>query len=307
LVIEGERARLVSWAENLLLNLGAAVLLVVPIELFGSNLRRRVDAVDERQSRAVEDARAEAGESLRELGQKVNELDTKVAASLDEMHERVSGAMFERQKNDELRFSALASEAPSRELVVDALKRAAKRGLISQRGVRVPAGASGEAYISFNMSDVLGLEIVLQEMDGSPLRTWQWGAGLSAEELLEDVSLALDIAQVSYPLDTRLVFTRLSETLLVAAKHIDARPVVQYCPPQWAVTDDMIYAFDQSYGVQHDRLDRLEMDRQVKSKVWLDFDSYWAAFVAADALFPLTDRQQAFEAKRSATEGGNVL
>ncbi|MEK8227318.1 hypothetical protein NKG05_16340 [Oerskovia sp. M15] len=119
-----------------------------------------------------------------------------------------------------------------------------------------------------------------------------------APKTSEDILVILDEQARRQGLDERpsatATFGTLAESLVFADRHHLARPLIQYFAPQWALTETALVAPDHAYDVRHDRVDRVQMDLQVKAKTWLDDDSYDEAHSVADALFPLTAKQEKY-------------
>lgn len=272
-----------GWLEGVLLNVGAAFLILAPIEWFSSRLRQDVEAVETRQEERVEEVRREAADRTARLERKV--------ASLSELNTQVSERLDAGLAEDEAMFRAFAA-GPTAERVEKALKQALKRDLIHEAGVRVPVSNDDDARLLFRTSS-RGLELDLETIAGEVLETIAWPAEEPAVDALTRVGRALEKAGRRKP-DPTLIFERLSESLLLAAREPGLRPLVEYFPPQWVVTTEAIVGFrgqGQLYVVSHNVPNRLAMDAHVKGKPWLDYESYDEAHGVAAYLFPLTDRQ----------------
>jgi hypothetical protein len=283
-----------SWMDDMLLNVGAAVLLVVPIELFSARLRRRVAEVDERQTAAVNSVEAS-------LTTRVDSLDERVE-SLADLNRLVSTDAKMRRDADRESFAALGADAPTREGVLRALQRATDRTLIASQGARVPVALRANLRLRFAVGDA-GLIIGLEWIDGQPCRSWIWTLDKSAGDLFSEVAEAVESVGEPRPLDLEFAFQRLAAALTTADTIQAARPLLELFPPQWALTEHAIISTDQhEYEVTHARIDRIGMDRQVTGKPWLDHDSYDEAHLVARLLFPLTGRQEEAEARRQQHE-----
>lgn len=281
-----------AWTESLLLNLGAAVLLIVPIEWMSSRLRRRVEDVDERQTAAVEQVRETATSSVTELASQVSSLDARVK-DLTELSQSVADEAARRAADDERVFGSMSSEVPTSESLHAALSRGRERKLTSERGVRVPVAEVGSLRLRFDAPPAATAPVVtLEDIRGEFRREWTWFAETAATDFWSVVADCLDGEGEHASLDVGFVFASLSQSLLTASREREARPLIELCPPQWAVTDIGIAAVTEwGYTVTHSRPDRVDMDVHVREKTWLDTSSYERAFEIAAYLFPVTEQQ----------------
>ena len=253
------------WGESLLLNLGAAVLLIAPIELFSSGLRRQI---------------------------------TKIAEHVDgltALDERVKGLLAADVAERRTPYLNLVERPTLRQIQV-AVRDATREGLIDAAGARVLVNEALSERLRFTW--VLGplklgwLRVTLEEINGTKIKSWTTLKGISLARLLADVGKHLDRrGEVLMP-ESSAILTRLSETILHALDHPVARPIVEFHGPQWALTASKITATSRSYDVSHARPDRTAMDVHIKRKPWLDHNSYDAASIAAYYLYPPTDAQK---------------
>ena len=298
---EASPTRLGGWTEGLLLDLGAAVLLVAPIEWFSARLRRRVADADARQTRAIGSVRAET----QDLTDRVKTLDSRVT-NLAELQQQVAADTTRQREADQDLFRNLGT-APTRETLLEALKRAAARKLIGERGTRVPIAENAELRLCFlTEDDHRELVVRLENIYGHERRKWNWLADQDAAAFFGQVADALDGEQELRQLNLEFAFRRLSATLMLADTKQHVRPIVEYFPDQWALTEYEIITTDQyGYGITHSRPDRIKMDAHVKTKPWLDYDSYERAHEVASYLFPVTPPQLEVEQQRIHQEGGS--
>lgn len=277
-----------GWLAGVLLNLGTAALLVVPIEWFSARLRRRVADVDARQTEAVTRVRSEA----EQLGQRVETIDAKVT-NLAELQEKFAATTSRRRAEDEELFRDLGVLAPTQAAVSQALRRASELGLVSTRGVRVPVAAGADLRLVFLAEGDDQLTLRLENIRGTEYQRWTWRPDQDALDLFTTVADALERAQEPRPLDVQFALQRLSATLMTALTYQTSRPIIEYFPEQWALTDDALVTADHRwYSITHSRKDRLSMDLHVRQKTWIDEDSYESAYEVASYLFPLTAEQE---------------
>jgi hypothetical protein len=276
------------WLEAVLVNLGAAALLVAPIEWFSSRLRRGVEAAEERTLDAVEEVREEKQADVDALS------DT--LASLKAFDDAVSNQLDENRAADHALFRSVTAPETGLLEVYGALDRARALSLFSTSyGVRVPYSDGGRLHLGFHpTSGTPGVMVNLWLDNEKKIAHQVWRAPRSAVQLLATFDERVRALGFEERPSARVIFGGLAETLVLAEQHVVARPIIEYFPPQWAVTESRIIAPDRAYGVTHARVDRIPMDVHVKGKRWLDEESYDAAHSTAEALFPLSDRQREY-------------
>jgi hypothetical protein len=96
----------------------------------------------------------------------------------------------------------------------------------------------------------------------------------------------------SEDLDARALLTGLRDALIVASTHPDRRPILQLCPPQWAVTARGIVTYGNAplYAVSAQKLRSDEhLASHVGTKSWVDRDSFDEAYEVAATLDQFDD------------------
>jgi hypothetical protein len=251
-----------DWVESLLLNLGSAVLLVAPIEIFSTRIRRQIDDVRS-------EVRGLAG------------LDERVSVAITADRAALQGV-----------FDGVVTAAPSLRTVRRALRTAANEGLLDAGvGLRVrvhPAAGTRLRLRLVRRTLWLGgaVHFTLENLYGEPIATWTERQARSLEHLFKKIAHAArntDVPLVPVPSDT---LRHLSESLLYALKYPIARPMIEFFEPQWALTTHSIASGQEDYEVVHNRPDRISMYRHVLEKEWIDRDSYNAAYDTADYFYP---------------------
>jgi hypothetical protein len=250
-----------DWVESLLLNLGSAVLLVAPIEVFSARLRRQIDDVRS-------EVRGLAG------------LDERVSAAITADRAALQGV-----------FDDVVTAAPSLRTVRRALRAAANEGLLDAAvglRVRVHPAAGTRLRLRLVRRTFFGeaVHFTLETLYGEPIATWTEWQARSLEHLFTKIAHAVrntDVPLVPVPSAT---LHHLSESLLYALKYPIARPMIEYFEPQWALTTQSIASGQEDYEVVHNRPDRISMYRHVLEKEWIDRDSYNAAYDTADYFYP---------------------
>lgn len=300
-----------AWTEAVLVNLGAAIALIAPIEWFIARLRRDVEEVEARQERRVEEAEARQEQRVEEVREQaaaaIGALQQTVD-SLTKMDSIVAEGMDAASAADHELYRSLASEETTGADAARALERARKLGRTSSsHGVRVPLSDERELHVVFlpmyssNAPRSSSTRVLVQRPHSLELLTQlTWQSETTAQML---VNLGTRVRNQGYderPSATS-VLGGLADALVFADVHPEARPLIQYFAPQWALTESAIVAPARGYPISHRRLDRIAMDVVAKGKRWLDFGSYDAATLAADVYFPLTPEQEA--QRRSAGSG----
>lgn len=289
---ENERPSWWTWLDAVLINAGAAIALVAPIEWFSSRLRREVEESEERQDERVQAVREESASRLDELVERVE--------SLAELERRVEQQLDEVVAADHALFRSVAAADATAEVTARALTRAAQRRLISARGVRVPYNGEDGLHVVFGVPSGGTPMVHLRVTDEREQQviTIVWRGPMTAEKMLLHLGTGLRNQGIDARPSAQSILDGLSETLVHADRHDFARPIVQYFSPQWALTDTAIVASGTGsgwgYEITHARPDRIGMYEHVRTKRWLHENSFEAAWQAAQNLFPLTETQSAY-------------
>jgi hypothetical protein len=236
--LEGEE----EWPSSALLEIGAVLLLLVPLLLFERLFERRVERVERETAEQVAGVREEVATARAE-----------VAAALGEVQESTEARLAERRASDQATVNR-ARDYLSLENVTRLLELAQRLGAVSSGGVRVPIpnassrikfekvhmahGASGDVWEEFWVS------IVDAEGERGPRVTWQ------PEELGPDVMVNLiEVWQRAgtYPgegfLNAKVIFEGLIETLDMVIERRRAGgerslgPMLERTSEHWALTD----------------------------------------------------------------------
>jgi hypothetical protein len=258
------------------LNVGTAIVLVVPIYLLTGRLGRRID-----------DVQAETATNVTALTNRVATFEEAVERRLDEVADAVANRIKAESQLDTASWDALL-ERPSRAVMVEALERADARGLLAPgRGPRVRVADSSDVYIGVDYEAPtelrpLELALVVEGLGGLFVREVRWDEATSLEEVLVLVGRAVQRA-ASGDFHPAAVFSGLREMFKVASSSPDCRPILEYCPPQWVVTDRGIHTVGQpAYGLSIPQLGGLRS--HVLGKSWVDEDSFTLAQDCALAL-----------------------
>ncbi|MEU7171275.1 hypothetical protein ABZ949_07275 [Micromonospora tulbaghiae] len=279
-----------DWTSGVLVNIGASVILVVPIYLLTKRLDERIERVG-----------SETQSSVRALADRVETFEQGVERRIDEVASSVASRLAQESRADAEAFDALGS-APSRDAVLRALERANELGLISQRrGPRVCVSGDRQLFvqISFNENPDYfrgeeEISFTVEGYDGTALEVVPWSDKDDVEAVLVRLGRVLQRKTAEPHLDVKALFEGLTAALMVAQSDPDRRPIWQLCPPQWAVTEHGIITYGNApnYGVSIKALARdSHLAGHLADKTWVESDSLEEAVSVALSL----DRKRELE------------
>lgn len=293
-----------SIMESLLLNMAAATLLLVPIDLGTRALRKQVEGAEERQiaaiesgekmhQAAVEDVRSQSEQQLQQVRERLTHLE--------ERDRTVAAQHHEDRQADYSVFEAVTESTATGSDLWKALARADRQNLISKRGVHVPYSKSSDFTVQFKRlqapahAEVGRVTWMLLDHNKRPVtkNTSYIDPSQKIDQFLGRLrQLAHANGEASDPLVSS-VLGGLAETLRVAYDEPDARPIIQYFSPQWAITEQKLTAIGRSgWGIDHQSSNRLRMlDEDAPSKTWVDLECFEEASHVDQILFPLLDEQ----------------
>lgn len=280
-------AGLGEWAAGVLVNLGAAVLLVVPLYL----LNRRLDA-------RIENVRAETKASVEALTDRVSTVEHEVGLRIDDVAASVSKRLAEERVQDLAAFDSLV-EMPTWQTVREALRRADALGLISrERGPRVCVSEEWRVFLRIDFQSRYTVEVggpdgyitlTIESFDGGKIDQITWERGENFEEVMVRVGRAVQRLTSGTNWDIRAFFNELRDALAVAHTSPERRPVWQLCPPQWIVTDRSVVSYGNGRGPYGVAIPDLKNDPHlsvhVREKPWVDVDSFEKAEHVGITLF----------------------
>lgn len=292
------------WWSGVLVNAGTSLVLFAPLLLIGRGIERRLDEVQETQ-RNISERQDEAESRIDSLAEEVQQAQSAFHLAREELSKLVAARLAEIRAADSKVF-ARVGDVPSHEATFAALLRAAELGLISQGGCRVRIQNS-DAYLWFStpignesfheLPDSPGdLHLRIERISGHNLANLTWPNYLSAADFLVELGQTLQKTGY-YPGDNLFlggeVFTDLAETLLLAHKYattsdmVPIRQVIQFCPPQWVLTESRLVSVGERRAGYSILMSRLHEDwpRHMSEKPWLDRDSFDEAYETAVALY----------------------
>jgi hypothetical protein len=225
----------------------------------------------------------------------VARFESDVDRRLDEVAESVSRRLAAERAADNAAFERIR-ETPSRQAVVEALRRAMELGLIEySRPPRVDVSSRDAVYLSvcYAPEDETGigadeeLTFALESAQGVAHDRIQWPESESIDDVFVKIGRGLQRV-TGEDIDVATFFATLADVLLIAKSNPDLRPIVEICPPQWAITRTGVYRYDSrfAYGFSHEKLAQdFGLTRHIAEKPWGDPDAFDAAVDIARQLF----------------------
>lgn len=269
------------WWQNLLLNLGTTVLLILPIYWITRRLEQRVNRKVDTANTRIDD-----------LSSTVADVETQVRniqELADDFAQQRETVTSERRDL----FRSLAVH-PTREKLHNAVDLAEKLrlvDLVDTPGLRAPIQEPANTYLAliryfegdnlnFQLQDIRGN--VLPDTSGQEL-LWPADDQDGLAVFFPHVVDLLYRAQDFHKLDLAHWFRRISATLLAAFDTPDARPIVELVGNQWAMLDDVAIALPHGYPVPYNRMRHDSKhplpQRDVANKTWAHEPSvdraYW--------------------------------
>lgn len=296
-----------AWVQDLLVNVGAAVLLVVPIELISAALSARVEEV----SGEVEEARRETSETRddvvrvrTETAQSVDEIRRDVqgvrdrVATLQEFGDQIAARLAANRAEEEALYRrvGLDGNAPDRETIVEALRRAHASGVVSaSHGPRAePHPGTGDYLrLAFEPNDFGEPEVgfYLGGTGTAGVRGVPWNEDQSATDVLLEVARVLRTEGIEGSFDVAAWFRQISETLVVGASHAERHGIIELCPPQWAVTETGVVPYPNNAlrGAEPASVRDPTSVAAMKAWPWVDDDSLDRAVHVWKSIFGARD------------------
>ncbi|MEV4478758.1 hypothetical protein [Micromonospora coxensis] len=270
-----------EWAAGVLVNLGASVLLVVPVYLLNKRLDKRIERV-----------RVETKSSVQALSDRVETFEHEVERRIDDISASVSSRLEQERSQDRAAFDTLV-DAPTREVVHEALRRANALGLISgQRGPRICVSQKWQVFVRVDYDEnpdyFAGFEDItftVESLEGGLVNAVPWHEGQQIEDVMVQLGRSVLKAASDEDLDVKGLLGGLRDALVVAQERPSCRPIWQLCPPQWAVTESGIatYGDTQPISVSPESLSdpgfwqHVLERRHLEGRPRIDADSYHAA------------------------------
>ena len=226
----------------------------------GRSIENRIESVSTKQDQ-ISERQERARSDINRLTEEVAQTQADLQLTREQLSEVVRERLATAKDRDTSLFRAVG-EAPLRADILDALIRAQEMGIIPDQGCRVDISGTG-SYLRFkpewessnsivrDNQDFDTIELTLEEIDATELRTIHWDKESSASDIALAVAEAMQ-ASGTWPGDTLFDAGRIFASLaaLLTLGHDSTtrgavepvRHIIQLCPPQWAVCDDGVYA-----------------------------------------------------------------
>jgi hypothetical protein len=299
-----------SWWSGALTEAGVAVLLFAPLLLVGRGIEGMLDALrvaqrhtEQQQEELAEHQRHTESEVV-QLAQEVAEARAEIRLTGEQLTETVLGRIAEARDKDAALFASVGA-GPDWDAVLPSLMRARELDMIAAAGCRVSLFGA-DCYLRFQPGWTDGpfspdqepdaIRLTLEFTDGTERKTIMWGKPESPAEIVMRVAETMQ-SLGCYPGDNEFkagsIFGALSDLLQLAHKHATnkggtaypVRQVIQYCPPQWVITDDGLSSVKPNgYQITASRLGEGHWKSHMHEKPWLDEDSFEEAFEAAQLM-----------------------
>ncbi|MDO8147355.1 hypothetical protein Q6350_02820 [Isoptericola sp. b515] len=206
------------WLTAVLINLGAAVLLIVPIELLATALRRQVTASEQRTQEQVESVRRESTERIDELTSRIE--------SLAGAENHIDEVMAEEVSADRELYQCFLNEEVNAADAWKALDRATRRGLISPAGVKVSFDADGKTYVTFKHIPQDRIQVFLIQ-GGQRIVSHIWAGSMTGKGLLAILYRKTRNTGRDIRPEPKMIWGGLARTLIYAEEHEEERPVTE--------------------------------------------------------------------------------
>jgi hypothetical protein len=255
-----------AYVPGLLMQLGTALMLLVPLALLGFVLENRM-------RRAEEQIRATAAQ-----------LDTLTAATRQQLSEH-------RRQREEL-FGA-AKQDPAQGMIRALLDEAVQIGAIVPEGARVQMPGS-QLRLRFR-PDGTDVMVQVEELDGSILGAVPWHSGEDARVFAQRLAAHLQ-ASDRYPGDTSFDPTAVLQKLLklvqlgvesrTGERPRDFGPLIEIPNEQWAISADGLFSLQRPYRIQTRQIvgSAQGWPQYMRTQDWVDAAAFDEAYLLAQHL-----------------------
>ncbi|PRX66192.1 hypothetical protein B0I32_106328 [Nonomuraea fuscirosea] len=281
------------WYSSALTEVGATFLLFAPLLMLQRRIEKRFHLVETGQQ-AIEDRQNRTINEIAALSEEVAQNKDDIQRTLDQLSEAVFERLQTARTKDKERFAAVSAN-PTFESLGDALQRARELGLISDQGCRVPLRET-PLFVRFHANMPHDVQLTLEDMAGNAIHTAYWAHDNSAEAVLVDIIEKVQLIG-QYPGDVAFypthIFVDLRNLLDLAHRHSTGEsrmrnplgPLIQFCDPQWVITETKVMAIDEGYTIEAHRLNEMDWYDHVRPKGWADPTSLFDALESARALY----------------------
>lgn len=290
-------ANQLAWLAGTLANVGASFLLFTPLYLLTKRLDEQVTEVN-KQTR----------QELTSINQKLtdtNEIVESSQAKLETIEQNLDGRLSDfRRKFDELLRERHAKSREAIDKIRSApdlpdfeafLDTALTENWFSRQtpSPRVPIGHQGaKLELTWHefMDQFESIEFRVIDSAGNVREHIPWTP--TSPSFL---SLAMELERACEPLigkprlateDPANWIARFADLAELARQNPQLKPFVEYCPPQWAITQDGVHALDKDYEIASDRVHEMDWVAHLERKPWTDRDSLVDALDSAQTIWP---------------------
>jgi hypothetical protein len=279
LIVSGSFAD--GYAQGVLLEVGAALVLASPLVLFERYLESKIEDARE-ASRAVA---AEVAEVKREVARTSDRLD-ELAASTSERLQALADS-------DERVFRAV-EDSVSASSIRDLLDLGIRLNAVSAFGVRVQVPLMWDR-LRFEPSAISpdGVTVHIEGVDGGAQHELEWADDQPASDLLQQIAeflQSIDHYPGNDPFNGTEMFARLLNTVRTPVdmkrrgSSISLAPVVEILNEQWAVTVWGLECLEHTYPISAVQLTESDTKPHVMAKTWVSDDDFYDAFLVAERL-----------------------
>lgn len=274
-----------SYLPAVLLQVGASLVLVVPLLVLGRLMEARLRRTEER-TKAISASLTAIGARVDETATRLDELDT------------LSRQDAARQLASDLQAVDNAEQQFSRGILTDLTERAISRRAIAAGGVR--ARVPGTEYWLRLRADTTGiggpiLSYSLERRDATNAVTVTWAEGQESAAIGARLAEELT-ARHAYTgrdaFNASTVFRELLNTIRTGLQHQapEARklgPLIELPNDQWAITVEGLDSLSQQYHIPAARLTGTNEDwsSYMTGLPWVDHDKFMDAYRTATELY----------------------
>lgn len=284
------------WVPDLFVETGVALLLFGPLLVAGWRAQQRFDEM-QKAYRETAARQATIDAKVAALSEDVTQTQEELRLTREELWQAVFSDIAEQQEEEECQFSSVVEE-PTRANILNALERARESNYIAPAGCRVPI-KNTTLYLRYQADPSTGsLWLVVEHPDGEKVRSVEWVSSVAPSKVLTDVADVLRKEghfpgkENFEPLD---VFDELGALLKVASSRglggsglrNGLALAVQFCRPQWLITESYIVPVDRpalEIPIQRCAQDS-NLFAHMNEKNWIDHESFSVAYFDALALF----------------------
>jgi hypothetical protein len=270
-----------GYAQAVLLELGAALLLASPLVLFERFIESKIEEARQ-ESRAVASDVAEVRREMEHTAQRLDELTALTADRLQTLAD-----------SDEQTFRGV-QESVSAPSIRQLLDLGIRLNAISNTGVRVQVPLMWDRLrFEPSAADTAGVTVHVESVDGSDEHTFDWTGDESAADFLQRVAeflQSVDHFPGNESFNPTDMFARLLNTVQVPVEMkrrgstIALSPVVEIPNGQWAVTVWGLECLENTYPISASQLAEKDIKSHVMAKTWVSDDDFYDAFLIAERL-----------------------